>query len=252
MESWAELILEDRFRMGIRDILKRHKWIVIVIAVALVVFLLMQMMGGNRTVIISGMLLNHDPGVSEDTTSEVEMAFLADLQIEDKAADVVLLTDWNYVADDEEKADDNYYTIQALTMYTQESVLDFVTGDQQNMLQLAYGDFFVDLSAVLSAEQMQCYAPYLRYIDMAVIEEARELDNEDMMAIINGEMTEFPDCTKPEQMEKPTPVFIDISECSKITAFYSENNESLLFAVMQNAPEPDAVPQWLDFIMGQE
>lgn len=238
--------------MRIGDILKHNKWIAIVIAVALTVFLLMQMVDGNRTVILSGMLLNHDPSVSEDMTSELEMAFLADLQIQDKAADVVLLTDWNYVVDDEEKAEDNYYTIQALIMYNQENVLDFVTGDWKNMLQLGYGDFFADLSTVLSAEQMQYYASYLRYIDMAVIEEGRELDNEDMMAIINGEMTEFPDCSKPENMEKPIPVFIDISACSKITTFYSENNENLFFAVMQNAPELDAVPDWLDFIMDCE
>lgn len=238
--------------MGIRDILRGNKWLAAVIAVALAAFLFMQKIDGNRTVVLSGMLLNHDPGVSEAMTSEVETAFLEELQTNDKSADVVLLTDWNYVADDEEKAEDNYYTIQALIMYTKEKVLDFVAGDQQNMLQLAYGDFFVDLSSVLSAEQMQRYAPYLRYIDMAVIEEASMMDQQDMMAIINGETTEFPDCSKPENMEKPIPVFIDITGCSKINGFYSENDENLVFAVMRNAPDLDAVPCWVDFLLSKE
>lgn len=234
--------------MGIGDVLRRHKGIVAILAAVLAVVLFLLISAGDKKVILSGMLLNHDPEVSEDMLSEAGTAFLAGLQADN--ADVALLTDWTYVTDDEEKAEDNYYTIQALSTYVQEGLLDFVTGDQSNMVLLAYGDFFVDLSTVLSAEQMEQYAPYLRYMDMALVEEAQKLDNEDMMAIINGETAEFPDCTKPETMEKPIPVFIDVSGCPQITAFYQDENEPLVFAVMQNAPDPDVIAQWIDFIMG--
>lgn len=235
--------------MGIGDILKRHKWIVAIIAAVLVVLFLL-ISGGDKKVILSGMLLNHDPGASEDMLSEAGAAFLADLQTEADNADVVLLTDWTYVTDDEEKAEDNYYTIQALNTYIQEGLLDFVTGDQQNMVLLAYGDFFADLSTVLSSEQMQRYEPYMRYVDLAILEEARTMDSEDMLELINGKTTQFPDCTKPETMEKPIPVFIDISECQRITGYYPEENELLVFSVMQNAPNPDMITRWVDFIMG--
>lgn len=238
--------------MGIGDALRRHKWIVVILAAVLSVVIFLLISGGDKKVILSGMLLNHDSEVSENTLSEAGAAFLVDLQTDADNADVVLLANWTYVTDDEEKAEDNYYTIQALSTYVQEGLLDFVTGDQPNMVLLAYGDFFVDLSTVLSAEQMEQYAPYLRYMDMALVEEAQTLDNEDMMAIINGETAEFPDCTKPETMEKPIPVFIDISGCPPITAFYQEENEPLVFAVMQNAPDPDVITQWIDFIMGWE
>lgn len=244
------LHLEESNHMGIGDILKRHKWIVVILAALLSVDLFLLISGGDKKVILSGMLLNHDPEVSEDMLFEAGSAFLADLQTGLDHADVALLTDWTYVTDGEEKAEDNYYTIQALSTYVQEGLLDFVTGDQPNMVLLAYGDFFVDLSTALSAEQMEQYAPYLRYMDMALVEEAQKLDNEDMMAIINGETAEFPDCTKPETMEKPIPVFIDVSGCPQITAFYQDENEPLVFAVMQNAPDPDVIAQWIDFIMG--
>lgn len=236
--------------MGIGDILKRHKWIVAILVVVLAAALFLLISGGDETVILSGMLLNCGPEVPENTVSEVGAAFLADLQRNPDDTQVVLLTDWTYVTDDEEKTEGNYYTIQALSTYVQEGLLDFVTGNQQNMVLLAYGDFFVDLSTVLSAEQMEQHAPYLRYMDMALLEEAQTMDNEDMMAIINGETTEFPDCSKPETMEKPIPVFIDISGCQIITALYPEGNEPLLFAVMQNAPNPDVITQWIYFIMG--
>lgn len=234
--------------MGIGDVLRRHKGIVAILAAVLAVVLFLLISAGDKKVILSGMLLNHDPKVSEDMLSEAGTAFLAGLQADN--ADVALLTDWTYDTDDEEKAENNYYTIQALSTYVQEGLLDFVTGDQSNMVLLAYGDFFVDLSTVLSAEQMERYEPYMRYVDLAILEEARTMDSEDMLELINGKTTQFPDCTKPETMEKPIPVFIDISECQRITGYYPEENELLVFSVMQNAPNPDMITRWVDFIMG--
>ena len=86
-------------------------------------------------------------------------------------------------------------------------MLDFVVCDITSMENLAYSEFFVDLSTVLTKEQLDAYAPYLLYMDMAFLEDLKEIVESENYDV----EIEVPDSTKPETMEKPIPVFINIS-----------------------------------------
>lgn len=236
--------------MGIVDYLKRHKWIMGIAAVLIAMIVALRVFTPDSTLVLSGILLNHDLTVTEESAAELGNAFLSKYQTEAEVPEVVLLREWTYYTDDEERAEDNYYTIQALAVYAQEGLLDFVTCDQAHMVLLAYGVFFEDLSKILTPEQLERYKPYLRYMDQAVLEEAKNMDGEDLLSIANGVSANFPDCSKPEEMDKPVPIFIDLSQCEGLTALYPKDCGLVGFAVMQNAPNPDAVRAWIDYLMG--
>ena len=72
---------------------------------------------------------------------------------------------------------------------------------------------------------MEQYSGQLLYVDMAVI--LKE----------NGSMeaggSDYPDPRKPEDMEEPVPVFVDVSASDKIGQLYSEG-KNVFFAMVGN------------------
>ena len=132
----------------------------------------------------------------------------------------------------------------AKTVVAKAGELDFITGDLGAMLGLAYQDYFGDLSEVLSREQYEAYAPFFLYIDRAVLEQMNGATGE------SGEAPpEIPDCRKPETMERPVPVLIDMSGSGALRGVYGDYAETLAFGLVVNAPHPENTLKYIDYLM---
>lgn len=198
----------------------------------------------EKEVLLTGILLNNQM-TSEEAVTRLKESFLGNVQRDPEETELTLMTKWRYDADTKEYSEDNYYALQTLSAQTAGGVLDFMTGDLDTMTVLAYGDYFEDISLILTEEQMKCYEPYLLYMDMAVLEAAK--------AAVDAEAYDtqltIPDCTKPEEMEKPVPIFIDLSWCEALSDIYPEAAEPVVLAVAVNAPHTDMIGLWLEFLM---
>lgn len=119
----------------------------------------------------------------------------------------------------------NYDTLQLILNYSMGGMLDFVVADEASMLDLAYAGYFRNLKDLFSEQELEQYSGQLLYVDMAVILK----ENEPMEA--GG--SDYPDPRKPEDMEEPVPVFVDVSASDKIGRLYGEG-KNVFFAMVGN------------------
>lgn len=194
--------------------------------------------------ILNGVLLNCYNMEKQDATLEFMESFYEAHDIDTKEYKADFNTTLSY-STDENAASSNYSTMQVLMAWTGAGTLDFLTGNLDAMVDLSYRSYFVDLTSVLTEEQIKQYEPYFLYMDEAVIEKRSE-------AFDKGEDTEsipVPDATKPETMEKPIPVMIDMSQSGKLTEVYGDSGNALTFGIVANAPNTDMVLNFIDFLM---
>ena len=225
---------------------ERKHVIAFVIEIVVILALVLVLLTRKETA-LTGVLLNSSANVSKDTESVLNGELLQGAQLSEDKVRVELINGVNYYLNDESKNEDNYYLIQSIDGQMKKNKLDFMTGDQETVIVLAYSSFFYDLSAVLSEEQMALYKPYLRYIDQAVVDQIKKAAESNADVEIK-----IPDCTKPENMEKPIPVMIDMSKYESLTAFYPDTTDPIVFAVFENTPVKETVQKVIDFIMKEK
>lgn len=222
-----------------------YKWYVIIPLVIII-------MVGNTVyhkltdpeVILNGVLLNCYNMEEQVPTAELIEAFYEKQEIDVSEYKVDLNTTLSY-STDESAASSNYSSIQVLMAWTGAGTLDFLTGNLDAMMELAYRGYFVDLTTFLTAEQITLYEPYFLYMDQAVVEKRSE-------AFDNGEDANSiptPDETKPETMEKPIPVLIDMNQSEKLTTVYGDSADALTFGVATNVPNKDMTLAFIDYLM---
>ena len=130
---------------------------------------------------------------------------------------------------------------QALISQVYAGLLDFVVGSTNHLKSYAYDQFFVDLTTVLSEEQIKKYEPYFLYIDKTVV-----LQKENASL---GETIEYPDCTKPEEMKEPIPVFISLTESDVVNDLYGFSDPHRCIGIVFNGKNRDNAIEFLDYIM---
>jgi len=199
----------------------------------------------KKDYILSGVLLNYTEVVSDGNLSALTDDFLAEYGIDKKEYTLELITSLTYLRDNTEFATDTYMTVENLTARITGKMLDFVVCDITSMENLAYSEFFVDLSTVLTKEQLDAYAPYLLYMDMAFLEDLKEIVESENYDV----EIEVPDSTKPETMEKPIPVFINISGSAYFDSANTDQENITAIAIAVNAPHKDMVRNFVDFLM---
>ena len=59
----------------------------------------------------------------------------------------------------------------------------------------------------------------------------------------------LPDPKKPEEMEQPVPVAVDISACGEFTSVYYTPDTAVYIAVVTNAPHKELVAQFIEFLL---
>ena len=211
-----------------------------------IIFALLLVLVTRKDTALTGITLNCDPNVTNEAYKQLSSEILEGAQLSAEKMTVELMGA-EYVLNDESKVQNNYSVIQEIVEQMKKSKLDFLTGDQETVVVLAYSSFFYDLSEVLSEEQLALYKPYLRYIDQTVVDEIKKAAESNTDADIK-----IPDCTKPEEMKKPIPVMIDMSKYESLTAFYPDTTDPIVFAVFENTPVKGTVQKVIDFIMKEK
>jgi len=138
----------------------------------------------------------------------------------------------------------DYEASQAMMVQCAAGAVDFISSPFKAIQNYGYGELFVNLETVLSEEELETYAPYLLYVDLAVVDKKNEAIDNDQ----NADEIPCPDPTKPEEMEKPIPVFIDVTSCEKMKNIYSYSPDTLAIAVAVNAPNPDRISDLLAYL----
>lgn len=175
------------------------------------------MEAAEKESVLNGIILN-----TYVTESGLDEQLIGALGLDTDKYTVTVNTGFNYTGTDDYSDYQDYMNIlaQLSTGY-----LDFMTGDLDSMLDLAYKGFFPDLTDMLSEEAYGEWEPCLLYIDSALLSED---------SVFSGE---FPDCTDPASMEDPIPVLIDMSRCTPVLEAYGHPQDpALALAIPLDAP----------------
>lgn len=135
----------------------------------------------------------------------------------------------------------DYNQYLALIAMQSEGLLDVLVADYEVALDFGYQGFLSDLTKTLTPQQLDALAPYLIYIDLALLE---ELDS------FAGETPVFPDSAAPEKMEKPIPVAIKLQpEWSLTQTCYPTTYQNYALALFYNAGNMDNAQAFLQYIL---
>lgn len=222
-----------------------YKWYVIIPAVIIIAIgsYIYHVVTTPDTV-LSGVVMNAHTTTRAETVTEIENEFCELAEIDQKEYCIELNTSITYVAGDTTGAA-NYEASQALMAWVAAGATDFITGDVDSMVELAHKQYFCDLREILSEEEIAFYEPYFLYIDNATLTKKEELyENMDYETEVL-----IPDCTKPETMEEPIPVMIDISKCEKMQELYGDTEGILALGATVKTERQDMLLTFLEYLM---
>lgn len=135
---------------------------------------------------------------------------------------------------------DSYETMSKIfTMVAAEQV-DMILGDYSFLQELAYSDYFEDLTLLLTPEQISAYQDRFLYVDLALME---RIDAD--QGII-----EYPDPTDYTHMEKPIPVMLLLPDESEfIQTFYPNNSGQIAAGIVVNTHNMENAWHCLEYIL---
>ena len=236
--------MKRRASMSFKDFIKIYKWHVVIWIIGLIVL-------GNfvykkvtaPTYMLNGILLGAESG--EDAATALATNFAESIGYGDTVYAVNLDTEYSYLPGDEENAENNYKATEKIVSQVEEKLLDFVAGPIDSLSDIAHNSMFMELTTYLNPEQLKLVEPYLLYVDNAVIEEWDEAyeNKEDTSKI------KLPDPRKPEEMEEPVAVMIDMTSCEELAAIYGNSDEALAFGLITSAPNEDILIKFIDYLM---
>lgn len=221
-----------------------YKWYVIIpVIILIVVISYIHHMVTKTDDVLNGLLINTHNVEAQTLADQLGADFCKEMKIDTKEYGVTLNPSLNYITNNTSGAS-NYETLQALMAWVGAGSIDFINSDVDTMTELAYREYFSDLRDILSEDDLTQYEPYFLYIDQAVIDARNKAfeDDQDASDIV------LPDCRKPETMEKPVPVLIDMSECEALSDIYP-NVDALAFGITSNAPNLDMTLNFLKYLM---
>ena len=201
----------------------------------------------KKDIILNGILLNVVSGNSADVIEDMHDDFLEYIEVDTKEYDVFFNSSLFYnIGDDSNETQlSDFESLQAIMVQCAAGDIDFISSPLSAILDSGYSELFINLEELLTEEELALYKPYLLYIDGAVLEKKNEaLDNDQNPAEIL-----CPDPSKPEEMEEPIPVFIDVTKCEEMADIYSAyGSKTLVLGCIANAPNPERLTDFLAFL----
>ena len=197
-------------------------------------------------IVLNGIVLNVLSFDEGDPVEDMRSGFLEYINVDTKKNDMSLNTTLmlNMGASSQQGQVSDYEASQAMMVQCAAGTVDFISSPLTPILGFGYGEVFVNLEDVLTEEELETYKPYLLYVDLAIVDKKNEAIDNDQ----NADEIPCPDPTKPEEMEKPIPVFIDVTSCEKMKNIYSYSPNTLAIAVAVNAPNPDRISDLLAYL----
>lgn len=137
---------------------------------------------------------------------------------------------------------DELYEGEALAAQIMGGMIDVLALPEDISLQWLYQDVFADLSEMLTADQLRAYEDMLLYVDGAVLEKMDHLSQQE-------NPLQFPDPTKPEEMEDPIPVAVRVLDGSEFADVFFSNQQSIVIGIVANAPNPENAVFFVDYVV---
>lgn len=217
-----------------------YKWHVVAVVVAIAI-LIQGVVGivNRKDVVFSGILLNCIISIDDDDflqgfydyagidAATQQAAFYSDITLTDKNT----------------KNDINAFQRIMAGIATKDT--DFVVGQPENFQLCAYNTsrIFMDLRMFLDESTLNTFSDRLYYIDGTVMEK---------LSVPAGELVDaniqIPDPTKPETMEDPIPVGIDVSDRKDFQSAYYFPDTTLYLGVIANTPRPELTKQFIAYL----
>lgn len=223
-----------------------HKWQVglVILAIVFLATYVYPVLTKPET-LINGVLLNtYDTGVQNPAT-KLASDFMKDQGYDDTTNNVVLNGSLLYSPTGlSNVSSSNYQIMQVLLTQSSTGDLNFITGDLESMLELAYKDFYSDLSVLLTDEQFTRYEPYMLYIDYEVLTSIKEANSKQQ----STEHILFPDCRKPENMTNPVPVMIDMTQSNRLQEIYQASHNTICFGAVYTEHQEELL-KFIDYLM---
>lgn len=149
-------------------------------------------------------------------------------------------------ADNSKSDSDNLYGIFAKIISNE---IDFIAGQPEPFAICAYHTSVLvgDLRDYMDEETLLRYADRLYYIDGAVRKQL-ETDLGDERPTLEN----YPDPRKPELMEDPIPVGIDISDLKMLNSKIYRSDAVTYIGIVSNTKRADKFMEFLDFLWSEE
>ena len=196
-------------------------------------------------IVLNGIVLNVFDYENKDPVGDFAKAYIDYEGLKPSKYELALNSSLTFrVGKDESSQYNDYETSQIILTQIGAGEIDFIISPQSAVIEYANNDVFLNLKDVLSEEDYERYEPYFLYVDRTVIKAKDELVNEGG----NPDKIPTPDPTKPEEMEDPIPVLIDVSGCSKLDSIYNYTSETLVFGVTVKAPHQNKISSFLKFL----
>lgn len=132
---------------------------------------------------------------------------------------------------------------QKISIFTQTNQLDILGGPVDSMNACIYNTYLCDLRTVLTKEQLTKYEPYFLYADEAILTAKQEA------AKRSEEYTfTYPDLAKPEAMEQPVPIALNVSACEKIRMIYPDSEDTIAVGVSVGTIHLEQALDFIDYL----
>lgn len=195
--------------------------------------------------VLTGIVLNVNHIQNEDPEEELAQEFVEYLDKNPSKYELSLNTSLSFFPKTYENSDyENYQASQVVMVQCSAGTVDFMLSPVEHITEYGYNEMFRNLEDFLTEEEMALYEPYFLYIDGAV-------QKEKLAAAADAENTDdipSPDPTKPEEMEDPIPIFIDVSKCEKISKLYGGDKNTIAFGMVSNSSKEENISLFLKYL----
>lgn len=254
------MALRDEIKAGRKDLMENgtpkqkisyffdyytlHTVIIAAVIISITIFIYQQVT--KPEVVLNGLLLNVISFDEGDPVEDLRNGFMDYIGMNTKEYDMSLNTSLKIKMGDDsgQSLMDDYQFSQAMMAQCAAGTIDFISSPLNAIFDFGYGDTLVNLETVLNKEDIEKYKPYFLYVDEVVVKQKAEaFDNN-----IDENEIPCPDPTKPEEMEKPIPVFIDVTQCEKMAKIYDYSEDTIVVAIPINTPNPDRISDLLAYL----
>lgn len=217
-----------------------YKWHILgLLVLALIAGILIHGSVSEKDHVLQGFFLN--ALAEEEAVTQLEQNFLEAYPIETEKEDIDFDGSRYYIPELDKTS--SYENLQLVSVQMIAGDVDFAVADWDLLTQMAYSDLLCELESVLTPEQMERLCPYFLYYDKAIYRQMKASDNQTTADL------SFPDPSKPEEMEEPVAVMVDLSGSEELAALYPNAKARYAFGFAVNAENPENAQNLLSFLL---
>lgn len=236
-----ESIKNAPFKVRLQYFWDYYKWHVIIpLVIIIIVSNYIYHMITDPETILNGVFINSSHLDNEEEFSDLIQNLYDTYEVDTEEYNITFNTTISYSTTDTTY---NYTSLQTLMAWSSAGVLDFMCADKEVMTDFAYRGYFSDLRNLLSEEEVAMYEPYFQYIDQDVVNQIIEASDK----LESTDNIEYPDCSNPDAMKEPIPVFIDVS-ATDLKNIYDDSTESVSFGIITQTEHLDMTLKMLDYL----